>query len=313
MSREMLMMITRIQYWKMLFASDRLARMTANSKTMRIRNPLVSESTPLRMASGSITPRMSFKTSDPRPRANPLRYFQRYGASCRKTERIYRVDAGRRAARLLLIGSFLIDVPDRFQALKHALDVGLVIGKQKRSAGRRGRGVLLVFGLFRRRRFAPKLPVRDAFDQRLAREPPQMAQQAVRRIGVARIDHQHTAVVGERQLDDERKRRSAVEALDLGPGNQARAQLQMRLVDFDWRAPREIEDNRGTRQQQPGSDPAERPAPGDPSGKNRKPESGQPGPNVMARRSVNSDGRRHTFRLPPALDAVNAAGARDAF
>ncbi len=84
MSREMPMMITRIQYWNTPFSAEKRIRSPANFRMIPKLSPEVNVSTPLRITSGSTAPNTSLSTRAPMPKARPRRYRRTYGHIVRR-------------------------------------------------------------------------------------------------------------------------------------------------------------------------------------------------------------------------------------
>src|SRR5271166_1544245 len=113
----------------------------------------------------------------------------------------------RRTSRLLVLGGWSLIEMTRLQLLEQALHFGFVFGKQQRNA----RGWQLPASGGCGDRLAPELTIWHAVDQRLARVPPQIAQQPTRRFGIAGVDHQVLRLVGQCQADHQRSVRAAVQ------------------------------------------------------------------------------------------------------
>src|SRR5579872_4890126 len=300
------MMITRIQYWKRPLAMESAIMIPAYISTMRSAAPCVRESTPPRIASGSSAPKTSLRISAPKPSNIPLRYRQTYGESCRKTLRI-----GWAATLLLVVSTklfraLLIDMADGFQALEHALDVGFVFGQEQRVARRRGLFAVLGLG----GNFAPELAIRHTVDESFAREAAEMAQKAVGCIGIAGVHQQELRFVGKCELHDQWKRRAPIEPADLRPWKHLAGELQMRLMDFDGRTQREIQNHRGASEEESRRDPRIRPSKSDECGEDGENQRDQSSPEVVPRRPVAGDSNLHTTSLAPCAPHVKRACRR---
>src|ERR1700682_4471443 len=135
-----------------------------------------------------------------------------------------------------------------------------------------------------------------------------MPQQTGGCVGVAGVDQQMPALIRQRQPDDQRRGRAAVQAADLVPGNYFGSDLQVLLVNLDGGPQSEVQHQERARDRKRHGGPSPWPPPRerDPNRHQRQPQRGHASPNVTGRRSVSGDGLGHNLRLTPRAAAVNS-------
>src|SRR5947199_9587657 len=101
-------------------------------------------------------------------------------------------------ALLLVRGILLIEVANCLEPLVEAFHFGLVFRPEDSIPRKR------LFALAGREDLAPVLAVRDAVDERVAREAPQVAQEAVAGIEIAGIYKDQSRIVEKGDADDQR-------------------------------------------------------------------------------------------------------------